>query len=462
MTSVSGRDLLPTSLAESIERQTGGVISHVKSRAGGGASRQGAEVTVTLPDGTQERGYLGYDTRLGDPTRPPIFEREVAILDALSGPLAERGVNAPRLIAAEPSHFAILTAFTPGTDKWASIPDEDARIAGVRDFIGQLAALHRIDATQTPLAGFGDPRQPVSQRIRETIASLRAVNLESGPDPILILALDWLEENVPADSGPPVIVHGDAGPGNFLVEGDRCTALLDWELVHYGDPVEDVAQIWVRMLFNPFVPMREVLDAYEAASGRAVDIARLLYHRLYFQISFTVPGQASELDPNSPPAVLGTRMLFSTAHLRIIVQELSELTGIALAPVDLPDVPPGPTDRSFAIALDDIRDVIVPRAADQQAAAKAKSLARMIKFWRQRARYGAAFDTAEIAEVSAALGASFISVKDARRALGLAVAEKRIDRASALQLCHARMTRETKLMGDAMGWYKDTYFPPLD
>lgn len=462
MTIQSGRNLLPSSLADSIEAQTGATIVHVKPRAGGGASRQGAEVTLEWSDGRQETGYLGFDTRLGDPARPPSFEREVAILAALSGPLARRGVSAPRLIAFEPSMFATLTAFTPGTDKWATIPDEAARTAAVRDFIGQLAALHRIDAGEVPLAGFGDPHRPVSERIRETLASLRAINLESGPDPILLLALDWLEENIPTDSSQSVIVHGDAGPGNFLVEGDHCTALLDWELAHYGDPIEDIAQIWVRMLFNQFVPMREVLDAYEAASGRAVDIERLLYHRLYFQISFTIPGQASENDPNSPPAMMGTRMLFSTAHLRVIVQELSELTGIPLAPVELPEVPAGPTDRSFAIALDDIRDVIVPRATDQQASAKAKSLARMIKFWRQRDRYGATFDRAEIDEVTAAIGGSYASAREARRALGTAVAEKRIDRAAALQLCHARMTRETQLMGDAMGWYRDTYFPPID
>lgn len=462
MSTTGGRNLLPEILADSLERQTGGTITKVVARAGGGASRSGAEVTVLLPDGNSERGYLGYDTRLGDPARPPSFAREVAILSALSGPLKNRGVTAPRLIASEPAMFATFTAFAPGSDKWSAIPDEAERLAVAEDFIGQLAALHRIDATEVPLDAFGDPRQPVSERLRVAIAELRAINMNSSPDAILLLALDWLEQNVPADTGPAVIVHGDAGPGNFLAENGRATALLDWELAHFGDPVEDLAQIWVRMLFNPFVSPRFVIDAYEKASGKPVDVDRMRYHRLYFQLSFTVPSRAAENDPASPPAMLGTRMLFSTAHLRIIVQQLAELTGTALDPVVIPQVPVGPADRSFEIALEDIRETIVPRTTDQQASAKAKSLARMIKFWRQRERYGATFDAAEIAEVAAAIGGSYPSVREAREALARAYATGEIGRVETLQLCYARVSRETALMGDAMGWFKDTYFPPLE
>lgn len=455
----SGRALLPDVLAQSIERQTGGRIEQVKARAGGGASRSGAEVTVTLPDGTREHGYLGYDTRLNDPARPPAFEREVAILEALSGPLADSGVRAPRLLAYEPAMFATYTAFTDGTDAWSRIADPQEKEAAGRDFVAQIARLHAIDARAHPLRGFGDPDEPVSARLRREIRDLRATNLSARPDAILQLALHWLEENIPPDDGAAVIVHGDAGPGNFLCANGQVTALLDWELAHYGDPMEDLAGIWVRMLFNPFLPPREIFDVYERESGRAVDVDRVRFHRLYFQLSFTVPSQAIADDPASPPAMLGTRMLFSAAHLRVITQQIAELTGTTLDPVSMPDCPPAPTDRSYAIALDDIKDVIVPRSNDQQASAKAKSIARMIKFWRQRERYGAAFDAAEISEIESALGGRYATVAEARQALGRAVAEDGIDRAVALQLCNARVTRETRLMGDAMGWFRDTYFP---
>ena len=44
-----------------------------------------------------------------------------------------------------------------------------------------------------------------------------------------------------APAAPRVaIVHGDYRTGNFLEEGGRITAILDWELVHLGDPHEDL------------------------------------------------------------------------------------------------------------------------------------------------------------------------------------------------------------------------------
>lgn len=45
----------------------------------------------------------------------------------------------------------------------------------------------------------------------------------------------------PHDGG--VLVHGDFGPQNVLLDADTAevTAVLDWELAHLGDPVEDLA-----------------------------------------------------------------------------------------------------------------------------------------------------------------------------------------------------------------------------
>src|SRR3546814_13765388 len=97
------------------------------------------------------------------------------------------------------------------------------------------------------------PVEPAEAYIRRRVASLRAANGGQAWDPLIHLSLDWLEANVPADMPAPVIVHGDAGPGNFLYKGNRVTALLDWELVHYGDPMADLALLCLRMMFQGFV-----------------------------------------------------------------------------------------------------------------------------------------------------------------------------------------------------------------
>src|SRR5690606_6522109 len=123
-----------------------------------------------------------------------------------------------------------------------ALTDAQERLAVARDFMTQLARLHAIDPAQTPVEGLG-PLTGVEQEVDRRPAALRARN--SGPawDPLVHLSLNWLEANRPDASIRPVIVHGDAGPGNFLFDQGRVTILLDWELVHYGDPMADLAML---------------------------------------------------------------------------------------------------------------------------------------------------------------------------------------------------------------------------
>lgn len=455
--------LVPEPLLSSIESQTGARITAVVPRAGNGASRQGAVVTLCHGDGREEQGYLSFDTRVDDPRRPEIFRREVGILAALSGPYAEAGIPAPRLIASDPAHLALLTALVEGEDRFPRAMAAEARLATDRDAVAQIARLHRLDPMLSPINGFDDPAMPNSRRVAERIAELKADNLASAPDPILQLALDWLARNIPAGRDRSVIVHGDAGPGNFLHKDGRVTALLDWELAHYGDPMEDLAQMWVRAMFNPFMGPNAMFAAYRDAGGFPIDLDAVRYFRLYFQIGFMVANHDNLHGQNPvPTALIGTTLLFEAAHFHVVVRSLSELTGIALDPVAMPDALPGIADRTYALALDDLRSVIVPRAMDQQARAKATSLARLVKYWRNRDRFGPLCDQAEMEAIGAAIGEPTVSLRDARERLAFAIAEHRIDFATALQLCRRRAVYQVELMGDAMGSLRYCYFAPLE
>jgi hypothetical protein len=304
------------------------------------------------------------------------------------------------------------------------------------------------------------PVEPADTFIRRRIAELRAGNSGKGWDPLIHLSLNWLEGNIPADMPAPVIVHGDAGPGNFLYDGDRVTALLDWELVHYGDPMADLAMLAIRMLFQGFVPLPQAFAAYEAADGHKVDLPRLIYWRLLFQTSFARRSRYD--DPGAPPPPnLGMNLVYSTIHRRVLSSALADAAGIALPSVALPDAPLGAHDKSFAIALDDIRDTIVPRLADQQAAVKAKGMARLIKWWRAIERFEPGFHAAEKAEIETALALEFADYRTAWTAFRDAVAGDRIATDAAIILCNAHETRAAALMADAMGGLADTKFAPL-
>jgi aminoglycoside phosphotransferase (APT) family kinase protein len=59
------------------------------------------------------------------------------------------------------------------------------------------------------------------------------------------LALQWLRAHLPADPPRLTLVHGDFRNGNLVVGEDGLRAVLDWEMAHLGDPMEDLGWICV-------------------------------------------------------------------------------------------------------------------------------------------------------------------------------------------------------------------------
>ncbi len=452
--------LLPDGLAQAVEQASAATITGVRPRGGGGASREGAELDLCWPDGSTAHAYMNYDVHKAGAGDDAAFLREAAILRALSGQHKNAGVRVAPFITAIPDMRALLGGFVAGEANFNKLATGEERLTVARDFMDQLARLHRINVAETPVEGMG-PIEPVATLIERRIDLLRTRNSGRDWDPLIQLSVDWLADNIPADLPDPVIVHGDAGPANFLYAGGRVTALLDWELVHYGDPMADLAMLALRMLFQPFIPLPEAFDAYAAAGGHKVDLARVRYWRLLFQTGFA---RRSKLDdPDAPPPPnLGMNMVYSTIHRRVLSEALAEAAGVALAPVPLPDAPEGPRHRAFGIALDDIREMIVPRLADQQAAVKAKGLARLVKWWRDCERFEPGFLEAGRQEIGAALAQDFADHATAWMAYCAAVKAGTLDRATAIRLANAHVTREAALMADAMGGLAKTRFARLE
>ncbi|CCD97670.1 conserved hypothetical protein [Bradyrhizobium sp. STM 3809] len=104
------------------------------------------------------------------------------------------------------------------------------------------------------------------------------------PRPVFDLALRWLEQNDPGPSTEITLVHGDFRNGNLIIGPDGVRAVLDWELAHLGDPMEDLGWICVNSwrfgeIDKPvggFGPREELFAGYEAA-GRKVDASRVKF-----------------------------------------------------------------------------------------------------------------------------------------------------------------------------------------
>jgi aminoglycoside phosphotransferase (APT) family kinase protein len=130
-----------------------------------------------------------------------------------------------------------------------------------------IARLHGADPGGVP----GLVQSDQVQQYRDMLQQL------GEPHPTFELALHWLEANRPP-ARPAVMVHGDYRLGNVLVGPDGLRAVLDWELIHLGDPMEDLGWLCVKAWrFGSALPAAgvgtydQLLDAYADAAGVTVD-----------------------------------------------------------------------------------------------------------------------------------------------------------------------------------------------
>jgi hypothetical protein len=101
------------------------------------------------------------------------------------------------------------------------------------------------------------------------------------PHPAFELGFRWLEHHRPESTvaaEPGAVVHGDFRNGNLVVGPDGLRAVLDWELAHLGDPLEDLGWLCVRAWrfgaesrVGGFGAVDELVGAYEATAGVTVD-----------------------------------------------------------------------------------------------------------------------------------------------------------------------------------------------
>ncbi len=115
-------------------------------------------------------------------------------------------------------------------------------------------------------------------------------------EPSIRGAMRWLRRNPPPEPPKPAIVHGDYRSGNFLFTADgKIGAILDWEMCHIGDPMEDV--VWAIDPFWPItrhLPLEDGLACWEAASGMALDRSALDWWRLFAAVKASVIWNTAE------------------------------------------------------------------------------------------------------------------------------------------------------------------------
>lgn len=148
----------------------------------------------------------------------------------------------------------------------------DERFAGARPKLARqcgdiLARLHAAEPAQAS-------DLPVADAVAQIDQYRALYDAYDSPHPVFELAFRWLEARAAA---PPrlTLVHGDFRNGNLLVDTDGVRGVLDWELAHVGDPMEDLGWLCVPswrfgQIDRPvggFGLHEELFAGYEAAGG---------------------------------------------------------------------------------------------------------------------------------------------------------------------------------------------------
>jgi aminoglycoside phosphotransferase (APT) family kinase protein len=147
----------------------------------------------------------------------------------------------------------------------------------------------------------------------EHIAAFRAY-LATHPQsrPVLEWAIRWLETHTP-EPLPPVLCHRDFRTGNYMIaptlpspasggglgwrlDGPALTGILDWEFAGWGDPDEDIGWLCCKgwrfarldREAGGIVDRFEFYQAYEQASGRRLDPARVRFWEVLANVRWAV------------------------------------------------------------------------------------------------------------------------------------------------------------------------------
>jgi aminoglycoside phosphotransferase (APT) family kinase protein len=305
-------------------------------RIHGGASRQTFKF-----DATRGKYTVGLILRR-DPVAS-LIDTERALEFAAYQTFADSHVPAPRPLLLEEttetlgSPFFVMERIDGGM---AGSPYMDGAFgpkAGplTERFFSVLGKIASTKPAGTPLADVTDTPRPEEcwKRELDTWATVIAEDALE-PQPIALAAIRHLRANPPPPPQRLAIVHGDYRAGNFLHDGDgKLMAILDWEMAHIGDPLEDLAwaldPMWAGS--DPERPMGGVSRAramaiWEQSSGLTIDPRAWRWWSLFAHVKglaiWISSGQTYASGANTDPINAWASLYCTQFHNRLISKKL--------------------------------------------------------------------------------------------------------------------------------------------
>jgi aminoglycoside phosphotransferase (APT) family kinase protein len=329
MTTTSG---LPAGMLEWVASIAGGpVVRHERHVA----RREAWVVDAERPDGSLLKGFLRLE-RTPKPGNPWSLEKETAIVEALGA----QAVPVTRVYGSNAELHCTLFERVDGVGEIAAAAPADRRTI-MEQFVDGIAAMHRLDLDALGLPDLPGLHRPTSARecalgeVDSIVATWKDF-LASYTDPLITYGLDWLRRHAPQEVSRISLLQGDTGPGNFVYDGDRLTAIVDFEWGHFGDPLEDLGNFCVREFWTPSGCLdASLLARYEKASGVPVNLDTVRYYRVQQNMRGMIPIHATTRQARAQEP-LAWYLAYQYVGDRATCEAIAESLGIALTDPELP------------------------------------------------------------------------------------------------------------------------------
>jgi aminoglycoside phosphotransferase (APT) family kinase protein len=390
-----------SSLREWIEGATGARITATQ-RVFSGGSRQTVFVTVRGEGDAERTLVVKWEPGTGSHADTEFsLEREFVVYRALAG----TSVPVPYVLSISQDRNALLMERLPGSSDLRQLSAHSLEHVA-RDFVRCLAELHLLDVNRLELGGLAYSASPAEAVTLEVDRwSALAAARTSNDDPLQQYALAWLRSHLPSHLMGPVLVQGDTGPGNFLVDGQRVSGLVDWEFSHLGDPMDDLAWVRFRARNSVFAePFERHLPEYERLTGWPIDSERIAYFEVLVIVRNLVTTAIAVHQGGGAMGLAGYIRAHALAS-QALAPAILRATG--LAPHEREEIdqaPPTTLSHYYEFALTELNRFIRPCITEREAKLHLNGATMLIKWLKLEQQLGPALRELDDSDKKATFG----------------------------------------------------------
>lgn len=205
--------------------------------------------------------------------------------------LFENGVLVPQPLLSEPTGtvagqpFIVVAAVAGATiGDMFNLPVANPAVNGA--VAAELARLHQVPLDRMEGA-LGGTNAPSNARIVAWLDESQAAWTRlHAPSAIIDTAFEWLRSHLHLADGPSVIMHGDFGLNNILLDGEQVTALLDWEFVSAGLAGYDLG--YFHCMATALGEWDDFLQAYREGGGTVPSEAAMDFFILFANVRLAI------------------------------------------------------------------------------------------------------------------------------------------------------------------------------